>query len=292
MTPSIIELSKRAVMDRLPARLQTGLRKPRVQARLARATIAHHIDAIAPRQSVWTAVRSYPRYMRERRAFERMGGQRLAWSDDNPQLTDRVARSPFDPHYTYQDAWAARKIYASGVDQHVDIGSRISYVVGLTPFVSVTYVDLRPLDVAIGGLVAQAGNILSLPFADRSLGSVSCLHVAEHIGLGRYGDELDVDGTRKAARELQRVLAPSGTLYLSIPVGRPMVAFNAHRVHDPTEIPTWFDELELASFSGVDDGGAFLVDTTPAVLQTCSWGCGFFEFTRRLSSAPTASKAG
>ena len=40
----------------------------------------------------------------------------------------------------------------------------------------------------------------------------------EHIGLGRYGDPIDPQGTEKAATELQRVLAPGGDLYLSLPI--------------------------------------------------------------------------
>ena len=67
--------------------------------------------------------------------------------------------------------------------------------------------------------------------------------MAEHIGLGRYGDPLDPLGTRKAAAELQRVLAPGGQLLFSLPVGRPRVEFNAHRVHDPHEVASWFDGL-------------------------------------------------
>src|SRR5207253_10606962 len=69
--------------------------------------------------------------------------------------------------------------------------------------------------------------LLSLPFADRSVESLSCLHVAEHVGLGRYGDELDPEGTVKAARELQRVVAPAGRLYFALPVGRPRTEFRS-----------------------------------------------------------------
>ena len=43
------------------------------------------------------------------------------------------------------------------------------------------------------------------PFGDRSVPSLSCLHVVEHVGLGRYGDPLDPQGSIKAMRELQRV---------------------------------------------------------------------------------------
>ncbi|HYR29604.1 MAG TPA: DUF268 domain-containing protein, partial [Thermoanaerobaculia bacterium] len=48
---------------------------------------------------------------------------------------------------------------------------------------------------------------------------------------GRYGDPLDPHGTDKAVRELVRVLAPGGRLYLSLPVAKQdKVVFNAHRL--------------------------------------------------------------
>ena len=120
-----------------------------------------------------------------------------------------------------------------------------------------------------------------MPFEEGSLESVSCLHVAEHIGLGRYGDPLDPLGTRKAAAELQRVVAPRGQLLFALPVGRPRVCFNAHRVHSPHDIVAMFPELQLVEFSGVDDTGAFRRHRTLEELEGAQYGCGMFRFVRR-----------
>ncbi len=43
-----------------------------------------------------------------------------------------------------------------------------------------------------------------------SVESLSCKHVIEHIGLGRYGDVLDPGGDLKAISELKRALAVGG----------------------------------------------------------------------------------
>jgi hypothetical protein len=129
-------------------------------------------------------------------------------------------------------------------------------------------------------LESIAGSVLAMPFGDRSLESLSCLHVAEHIGLGRYGDPLDPGGTVKAAAELQRVLREQGQLLFSLPVGRPRVCFNAHRIHDPRRIPEMFGELELIEFSGIDDRGTFVRRCDPADLAGERYACGLYRFTR------------
>jgi FkbM family methyltransferase len=128
-----------------------------------------------------------------------------------------------------------------------------------------------------------------MPFEDRSLESVSCLHVAEHIGLGRYGDPLDPFGTRKAATELQRVVAPGGQLLFALPVGRPRVCFNAHRVHSPNDVAAMFPELDLVEFSGVDDRANFRRHRSLDELEGAEYSCGMFRFVRPADASPATA---
>ena len=79
--------------------------------------------------------------------------------------------------------------------------------------------DIRPAELSLPGLTPREGSVLCLPYADNSLESLSCLHVVEHIGLGRYGDPIDPLGTMKALKELSRVVAKGGDLYFSLPGG-------------------------------------------------------------------------
>ena len=153
----------------------------------------------------------------------------------------------------------------------------VERLLGMPEVTEVTFVDIRPLEVDIEGLTPIAGSVLDMPFADGALESVSCLHVAEHIGLGRYGDPLDPQGTRKAAAELQRVLAPGGQLLFSLPVGRPRVEFNAHRVHDPHEVASWFAACELREFAGVDDAGVFRRHRSLDELAGARYACGMYQ---------------
>jgi SAM-dependent methyltransferase len=221
-------------------------------------------------------------YVRDRRRYRELpGAETLRLRDAFPQLTDRVLSSPYDRHYFYQDVWAARRIGELGPARHVDVGSRVDYVGFLTTICDVTFIDIRPLQADVDRLESVAGSVLELPLADRSVMSLSCLHVAEHVGLGRYGDDLDPMGTRRAAAELQRVLAPEGQLLFSLPVGRPRVCFNAHRIHDPRQIVEMFDELTLMEFSGIDDAGLFCRDRGLDELAGSRYACGLYRFARR-----------
>jgi len=264
---------------RLPRQLYQRLFREAVRQR---AIGRHYLAGAFPPRLFRSALRGYPRYLRDRRRYTRLVAPgELDRYDDNPQLHDWTPSSPFDPHYTYQDAWAAREIHAAAPGYHVDVGSRVTFVIGLAAFVRTVFIDLRPLEVDIPNLEPRAGSILDLPFDDASVASLSCLHVAEHIGLGRYGDPLDPEGTVKAARELARVLAPGGALYFALPIGRQRTEFNAHRVHDPRAVPAMFADLELVSFAAVGDDGRY---AEPAELEDYAesdWSCGLYMFTRR-----------
>lgn len=198
-----------------------------------------------------------------------------------PCLTDRLPQTPFDPHYFFQSAWLSRHVVASAPRIHIDVGSSANTIATLSAMAPIVFVDYRPLAVHLPGLTPVAGTITRLPFADQSITSLSCLHVIEHIGLGRYGDPLDPNGSRAAADELQRIVALGGRLYLSTPVGRERICFNAHRVFSPSTIISWFHELKLLSFSLVDDAGQYLESTSALSIPPLEYGCGFFEFERQ-----------
>jgi SAM-dependent methyltransferase len=185
-------------------------------------------------------------------------------------------------HYFFQDLWAARKIFARRPEHHVDVGSRIDgFVAHLLTFMPVTVLDVRPLHSAVPGLEFVCADATTMSeYPDGSIGSLSSLHAIEHFGLGRYGDAVDPDGWRKVMDSLQRVLRPGGRLYLSVPVGRERLCFNAHRIFSPARVLDTLAGLRLVSFAAVDDAGQYHDDMMPDQLAKQEYACGLFEFTK------------
>jgi len=164
----------------------------------------------------------------------------------SPCLEDATITTPLEPIYYYQDAWAFEKILTAKPSSHIDIGSHHKFVSLLSKVVPTTMVDLRPLPIPLDSLTFKQGSILALPYPDKSLPSVSSLCVVEHIGLGRYGDPLDPDGTAKAVEELKRIVEPGGDLYISVPIDDVnRIYFNAHRAFSEAYLEELFDPFEI-----------------------------------------------
>ncbi|WP_347988034.1 DUF268 domain-containing protein [Methylomonas sp. AM2-LC] len=226
----------------------------------------------------------YLRFFKDWQRYRAAGG--IAYLKDfYPCLTDRTHETPIDPHYFYQAVWGASQIWSHLPQVHVDVGSDVKFVGMLSAAIKVEFVDIRPLSVKLENLVCREGTILNLPYADSSVQSISCLHVIEHIGLGRYGDPIDPDGTAKACAELARVLKPGGYLYLSTPIGTPRVQFNGHRILSLSEIWQFLSELSLVEMAWIDNHGVFHQHITPECIvydENASLDCGLgcFVFTK------------
>lgn len=163
-----------------------------------------------------------------------------------PCLTDKTSETPLDPVYFFQDTWAAKKIFEIKPRKHVDVGSNAKTVGLISQFVPTTMVDIRPLPLRLKGLNFIKGSILNLPFEDDSLESISSLCVVEHIGLGRYGDELNSFGSEESTLELKRVTKQGGYILFSVPVDRENgVFFNATRTFTRDYILELFRDCEL-----------------------------------------------
>lgn len=174
-----------------------------------------------------------------------------------PVIADKYASAGSVHNYFWQDLWAARLIVKSGARNHFDIGSRLDGFIAhlLAAGIDVTMIDIRkfPGDVEhLHTLVDDATSLHQIP--DESMESMSALCSLEHFGLGRYGDEVDPEACFKCFENIQRKLKKGGRLYISLPIGRERVEFNAHRVFYAGTIIDCFNTLQLEEFSCTSQG--------------------------------------
>lgn len=160
-------------------------------------------------------------------------------------------------NYFLQDLWAAKLVIRSGIKSHFDIGSRLDYFIAhlLAADIEVTMIDVREFPGKVENLhtiVDDATNLQQLQ--DNSIDSMSALCSLEHFGLGRYGDPVDPEACFKCFANIQKKLKVGGRLYLSLPIGRERVEFNAHRVFYASTVTACFDSLQLLEFSCASEG--------------------------------------
>lgn len=190
-----------------------------------------------------------------------------------PCLDDKTHETFFDKHYFYQDTWAARKIFEIRPKQVIDLGSTALLVGIISQFVPTISIDIRPLPVSLPGLTCKRAAITDLPFEACTVEFLTSLSVLEHIGLGRYGDKLDPQGSIKAFTEISRVMKPGGHFLFCIPLSHtPGLAFNAHRIFSKQQVMSFFlnfrlqDELFLFPEPGTEKDVTTLRD-----FQFCFW---------------------
>lgn len=205
----------------------------------------------------------------------------LRWRDRYPCLKENITQQDIEPHYTYHPAWAARIVAQVRPAVHVDISSSLSFCTILSAFVPVKFYDYRPTKLDLDNMTSEAADLLQLPFESGNIESLSCMHVVEHIGLGRYGDKPDPEGDLKAISELKRVLSPGGSLLFVVPIGKPKIMFNAHRIYSFDQIEEYFADMKMKEFSLITEDnakGGLLRNSTKERADQERYGCGCFWF--------------
>ena len=190
-----------------------------------------------------------------------------------PILTDFLPGAEagdYRGHYFHQDLLVANYIFHARPSLHLDIGSRVDgFISHLLAFDQrIILADIRPLNYFHQSLQFFRLDISAdiPPFLARAFSSISSLHAIEHVGLGRYGDQIDPMGHVKSISNLSRLLAPFGTLYLSFPTGYSRVEFNSQRVISIDESLSIFQACGLTPryMRLIDDNGDLLPVTFTA----------------------------
>lgn len=219
-------------------------------------------------------------YIKEYNKFRSAKDQRfeIAFQDIYPCLTDKIRTTPFDHHYTYHPAWAARILAKTKPELHADFSSILYFGTMLSAFIPVKFFDYRPANIQLKGWEGSFADLCKLNIADNSFSSVSCMHTVEHIGLGRYGDPIDAEGDVKAIKELIRVTDTGGDILFVTPVGKPRIEFNAHRIYSYELILQQFTNCKLEEFSLIPDNGGLIENADPKLIKEQNYGCGCFWF--------------
>jgi hypothetical protein len=220
------------------------------------------------------------RFKREIQNKER--GMNIRISDWYPCLDDRTDKTTFDHHYVFHTAWAARVLAQTKLEKHIDISSSLYFCSIASAFIPIDFYDFRPAPLNLTNLTCGAADLTALSFANNSIKSLSCMHVIEHIGLGRYGDPLDPNGDIKAVNELKRVVSIGGNLLVVVPVGSPRIMFNAHRIYSFAQVRDLFDGFSLKQFALITDepSNGLILNADPSFADIQKYGCGCFWFVK------------
>jgi hypothetical protein len=236
------------------------------------------------------SLRGLPRFARDWRKFRRGYDGPLTllpclhdWSEEGGATKNE---------YFWQDLLVARWIFEARPHRHVDVGSRVDgFVAHVASFREIEVFDVRPIRTQIQNIKFSQADLMSsagLPATEGGYcDSLSCLHALEHFGLGRYGDPIDPVGYQRGLANMALLLRSGGMFYLSVPIGRERVEFNANRVFDPHNIVKQgeVNGLVLRCLTVIGRGGAAKeVSITPEVLKELAeadYSLGVFVFTKQ-----------
>ena len=173
-----------------------------------------------------------------------------------PIIADKYTENGGMHEYFWQDLWAAKYIISEGVSEHYDIGSRVDGFIAhlLAANVKVNMIDVRPFPGEAENLYTIVDDATMMDhFEDNSISSLSAMCSLEHFGLGRFGDPVDPEACFKCFKQIQKKMKKGGKLYISVPIGRDCVQFNAHRIFFAETIIKNFAQLHLLEYSVIKD---------------------------------------
>ena len=246
---------------------------------------------VSPLKSI-RSISGLLRYLRDLQHFKKTYSGHL---EVKPCLHDRYKEGgATKSEYFWQDLLVAQWVFHAKPQRHVDIGSRVDgFVAHVASFREIEVFDVRPISTQVPGVLFKQADLMKPIDVHSSddggyCDSLSCLHALEHFGLGRYGDPIEPQGYELGIANMAHLLKPGGIFYLSIPIGKERVEFNAHRILDPRKIIQYatINSLNVQELSVVAGGGIVhklsLTDKNLLQLAEARYNLGIFVFNKTL----------
>ena len=171
-----------------------------------------------------------------------------------------------DRHYEY--AYTVGKLREHDIrDKNIlDVGSSGSVLPTILAALGnrVVCVDVREWPVTWPNLKFVKCDLAEVDFAMESFDVITLISTIEHVGLGAYGDKVDVDGDIKSMAMFRKYLKPKGLMIITVPFGKPSILYPSHRIYDSSRF--W----RLTSGFSILDKGFFGPIDQPCVYRPCS----------------------
>jgi SAM-dependent methyltransferase len=144
--------------------------------------------------------------------------------------------------------WVLRNLPSEG--KILDVGSTGSQIPVMLACLGyhVWTIDVRDYEYAglSENLHSVVGDIRRTSFPDGFFDVVVAVSTVEHVGLGRYGDPIDLKGDRNAIKEVRRVMTSDGILLITVPFGKRSTT-SLHRVYDEKTLLLLLEGFEIQS---------------------------------------------
>jgi hypothetical protein len=189
-----------------------------------------------------------PKFIHTLCVFKKRGGHVDAIQPIVSQYSGTSAGSA-SGGYFYQDLVVANDIFNQSPDRHITVGSRIDgFVAHVASYRTIEVIDIRPLQNNVYPNIKfiQQDILKNVDQYRESTDSISCLSTMHHLGMGRYGGEVDPNSHIAGFKNLYNMLQYNGTMYIGISLSdRNRVVFNQSRHFQPLDILSWAPELDL-----------------------------------------------
>jgi len=151
-----------------------------------------------------------------------------------------------DHPINYKDlecAFITKNLKVNSKSKILNVGSYSQYIIGLMCKYNITTLDVRMRKQFMKKETVVTTDIKNIDFLENTFDVIISTSAVEHFGLGRYGDEIDLDADKKAFKQFKRVLKPGGLLIFTTTIkkGEPEICFNANRTYTKDVIDSFSD---------------------------------------------------